>query len=207
MQSSPHFFQKEPKTIAIKFARLVSDFISPPVVYAVMGFLLAWYALPTLEGVVWGAFYGFFISLVPVLYVLYLYRVGRVRDMHMSDIRQRRIPYLISIVGAVIVFGSILTFDGPELLGSLAVSNFIGLTILWIINFYWLISSHMASISLAGLFIMFVFGIQTVVLVLPLVMLVFWARLVLRRHTPLQLTAGMVVGIFTILFIILIGLL
>lgn len=207
MQSSPYIFHKDLKTKAIKFARFISDFVSPPVVYAVMGFLLALATFPSFKGVAWGTFYGFFISLVPILYVLYMYKAGRVQDMHMSNIRQRRIPYLISLIGAMIVFGGVSKFEGPALLGGLAVSNVIGLTILWVINFYWLISSHMASISLAGIFIIVVFGIQTSILVLPLVILVFWARLVLQRHTVLQLIAGMFVGIFTVLILILIGLL
>ena len=200
-----HISQLKDNKLRRRIARIVSDFISPPLVFAIVGFLFAWYELPFWRGLFWGAFYGFFVSLIPVLLVLFLYRKGLVQDMHMSDIQQRRIPYMVSILGALIVILCIALFKGPKLLSSLALSNFVGLIILFVINNYWLISSHMASTCMAAFMLGIYFGIKVILITIPLVLIVFWARYILGRHTYLQLLAGMAVGIFSVLLVITTG--
>ena len=179
----------------IKLARIVSNLISPPMVFAVLGFILSFSALPNWQGLVWGAVYGFFISLSPLLVVIYMYRKGRVKDLHISDTRQRRIPYLVSFSGALITFLLLQQYDGPENLSFLALSNVFGLGVLGIINNYWLISNHMASITSLVLILGLEFGILVGVLLSPLIILVYYARCALKRHTPGQLIAGTFVAI------------
>ena len=174
-------------------------------VFAVLGFALTLYALPDWRGLIWGAIYGFFISLAPLLVVIYMYRTGQVPDLHISDTRQRRIPYLVSFSGALLTFVLVQRFDGPYELGFLALSNVFGLGILGIINNFWLISNHMASITSAVLIIGIVFSPIVGLIVSPLIVMVFYARCALKRHTIGQLIAGTLVGLLTIWFMIWIG--
>jgi len=200
--SSWQISQRKDYTLKSTIARVVSDFISPPLVFGVVGFLFAWYELLSWKGLVWGALYGFFVCLVPVLLVFLLYKKGLVKDMHMSDIKQRRLPYLVSIFGALIVIICIGLFKGPKLLGTLALSNLVGLLILFVINYYWLISSHMASISMAAFLLGIYFGIKVLIFTFPLIIIVFWARYIQGRHSFLQLVAGMSAGIISVLLVI-----
>lgn len=179
---------------SLQAARLTSTVLSPPLVSAILGFVLALDALPTWPGLAWGAAYGFLVSLVPVLYVLHLLRQGRVADMHMSDQRQRRVPYLIGVLGAGAAYLALSAYGGPPLLVSLAVATGLLLAALGLINFFWLISSHMAGISMAATFVGCVYGAVAGVALTPLVGLVFYARWILQRHTVLQLFAGLAVG-------------
>ena len=188
-------------------ARIISNLVSPPMVFAVLGFVLAWSELPFWQGLIWGAIYGFFISLVPIMIVIYMLKTGRVQDLHMSDTRQRRIPYLVSVLGALVTYGLVKWLGGPEVLGVLALTNALGLGILGLVNQYWLISNHMASITSAVLFMGVVFGIVVGLVLSPLIGLVFYARCILRRHTFWQLIAGFVVGAGTVWVVIRIGLL
>jgi hypothetical protein len=181
-----------------KLARIVSDIISPPLVYAVMGFVFSWYELSFWDGLIWGVLYGFLISFIPVLTVWYSYRIGKVQDMHISKTEQRRTPYLLSIVGALIIIIVILVLDGPKLLLTLAVCNLIGLTILFLINFCWLISSHMASISMATLLLTINFGYLVGMFTIPFVLLVYWSRIELKRHSAMQMLAGLIVAILAV---------
>jgi len=197
-----HSLSRDPNKLAnwkyAKSARIISDVVSPPMVYAFLGFVFAWASLPFWQGLLWGALYGFFVSLLPLLSVIYLLKTGRVGDLHMSDNHQRRIPYLIGISGAIFAFATIYLFKGPDLLESLAIGTIIGLTTLSAINYAWLISNHMASITMAVLLIGSVFGLIFGLALIPFILAVFYARWVLGRHTILQLLAGMAVGVITV---------
>ena len=89
--SSPLDWHAENRTGRVQAARLFSNIISPPVMFALMGYLLAFAALPPAQAVVWGTVYGVFISLVPILFVLWMLNTGRVAELHMSDTRERQI--------------------------------------------------------------------------------------------------------------------
>lgn len=175
-------------------ARRVSDILSPPLVFAIFGIFLSIHSRPNWQGVLWGLYYGLLISLLPLFSVIYMVRTGRAKDLHISDQRQRRIPYLFSIFGALVVFVSVQGFSGPPLLGSLAAGNVFGLTALALINQVWLISNHTASISMVVVFSGLAFGGMVMLLLSPLVVIVFLARWFLRRHTVTQLIGGVIVG-------------
>lgn len=207
MQPLPRDLDPKFDVRSIRAARFVSDILSPPMVYALLGFVVALASLPSWLGLAWGALYGFFVSLIPILVVIYMLKSGRIQDMHMSDTRQRRLPYLVGIVGALVAYGLISWLAGPPLLVSLAAGTVIGLTAMGVINNFWLISNHMGSITMAALFIAFGFGFAAGLATAPLVVLVFLARWTLRRHTLTQLFAGMAVGVLTVWILVFIGLL
>ena len=192
MQQTSHELNR--KDAKARLARIISDLVSPPMVFAVLGFVLAWASLPFWLGTFWGAVYGFFVSLVPLLVVIYMYKTGQVKDLHISDTRQRRIPYLVGVGGAAVTYLLVSRLGGPPILGTLALSNVLGLGILGIVNNFWLISNHMASITSAVLLVWYVFGATVGLALSPLIVLVFYARLVLQRHTVGQLFAGAFVG-------------
>jgi hypothetical protein len=80
----------------VRVARHFSNVVSPPVMFAVLGLTLALHVLPVLPALLWAAVYGFFVSLAPILFVLYLLRTGRIAELHMSDTRERHLPYLVA---------------------------------------------------------------------------------------------------------------
>ena len=118
----------------VRVARIFSNVISPPVIFASLGLALSWKELPFLEGLIWAAIYGFWVSLAPILLVVYLLKTGRISDLHMNTSRERRLPYLASVVGAAIALLIIVVFNGPDLLHCLAIFSLIELTILAIIT-------------------------------------------------------------------------
>lgn len=189
----------------IRLARLFSNIVSPPVMFAVIGLVLALRELPFWPAVVWAAVYGFFVSLTPILFVLYLLRSGRILELHMSNTAERHLPYLIAVLSSLIVLGLILLLDGPRLLRCLALFNIVTLIILGVINARWLVSFHataaMAMTTIMGL----VFGVTTGAALLPVVGLVAAVRLYLRRHTVAQIAGGMVVGFLSVWSVTFVG--
>lgn len=190
--------QKDNRTGKVRAARLFSNIVSPPVIFAIVGLLLSIQAAPLPEALVWAAIYGFMVSLLPILFVIWLLRTGRIAELHMSNTRERHLPYLIAVLSSAVLYGLLWLFDGPQLLHCLAVFNMITLGALGIINAFWLISFHVAAIVSAWYLITLVYGWQAGLIVAVFVMLVVSIRLYLKRHTPAQVVAGLALGIFSV---------
>ena len=189
----------------VRTARIFSNIVSPPAVFAVLGLALSLAALPLLQALIWAAIYGFFVSLMPILVVIYFLHTNRIGDLHMNLPKERRIPYLVSVTGAIIYLVLVLIFEAPELLWCLALFSLIALGSLGFINLFWKISIHAASILSATLIAGLVFGPIIALLLSPLVIIVSWVRLYLRRHTVPQVAAGLALGLVIVLALTLIG--
>lgn len=193
------------RTGAVQAARLFSNIVSPPVMFAILGLAFALYEMPSLEGLLWAAIYGFFVSLLPILVVLYLLRTGRIAELHMSNTGERHLPYVIAVLSALVAYLLITQLGGPGLLGCLALFNAIELFLLGLINLVWLISLHSTGIVATFVLVGLVFGWAASLIVLPFVFLVSWVRLYLKRHTPMQVVAGMALGATAVYAMTLLG--
>ncbi|MFM8321173.1 MAG: hypothetical protein ACKOC5_09690 [Chloroflexota bacterium] len=181
-------------------ARLFSNLLSPPAVSAALGFAVAWKQHGFWPGALRGLVFGALVSLAPLILVVYLYKTGRISDLHMSrSLSQRHLPYLAAFLSALAAFLVFAAWEGlrrpglPALTG-LAACSTVCLGLLGVINRAWLISNHTASIMLAALYTVFLYGAPAAWLILPLVALVIWSRWLLDKHTPLQMAAGLLVG-------------
>ncbi|MBX3057239.1 MAG: hypothetical protein KF770_12280 [Anaerolineae bacterium] len=196
---TPRDFHKDDHTGRVKAARLFSNIVSPPVMFAVIGLAFALTEEPNLTGFAWAVFYGLLVSLAPILVVLYLLRTGRIKELHMSDTGERHIPYITAVASALLAFLVISWLHGPELLRCLALLNTINLTALGLINTRYLISIHatgiMATFLLTG--IVYSWALAWVV-VFPLLVGVCYVRLYLKRHTWTQVIAGLLLGLVTV---------
>lgn len=185
----------------VRLARIFSNIASPPVMFAVLGLALALHVLPPLPALLWAAIYGFFVSLAPILFVLYLLRTGRVVELHMSNTQERHLPYLVAVLGSLVVAALLLLFEGPQLLVCLTLLNLITLFSIGLINLRWLISFHAAAVMAMDTIVALVFGPLAAVALAPLVALVVGVRLYLRRHTVGQVIAGLLIGAGSVLML------
>lgn len=185
----------------VRLARLFSDIVSPPVMFAVLGLALALHALALGPALLWAGVYGFFVSLAPVLFVLYLLRTGRIVELHMSDTQERHLPYLVALLGSLLVIALLLLFEGPELLVCLSLLNLVTIFAVGIINTRWLISFHAAAAMAMDTIVALVFGPLAAMALAPVVGLVVAVRLYLRRHTLGQVIAGVLLGAGSVLLL------
>ncbi|KAA3654467.1 MAG: PAP2 family protein [Chloroflexi bacterium] len=196
----------ENRTGLVKFARHFSNVVSPPVMFAILGILFALRERPFWSGMGWAAVYGLIVSLAPILFVLYLLKTGRITELHMSNTKERHLPYFSAVLFAAIAYGTLTWFQGPQLLRCLALFNIIELAVLGIVNVTWLISMHSTGIMATFMLIGLVFNWPTsFTYVFPFVIAVCWVRLYLKRHTPSQIVAGIVLGVVSVLSLTLIG--
>lgn len=190
---------------AVRAARLFSNVVSPPVMFAVVGLVISLYSRPFVEALAWAAIFGFFVSLAPILFVLHLLRTGRIHELHMSNTGERTLPYAVAMLGSLIVFGLVALLQGPDLLRCLTLLNITSLLAVGLINHFWLISFHSMGAAAMSMVLGQVFGPAVAIALLPLIAVVVAVRLYLRRHTVAQVVAGLLLGVASVLLLVSFG--
>ncbi len=172
--------------------------ISPPTIFAGLGFAVAW--LADNHWLEWGLAYNVLIVLLPLIFVGILMRLDRIQSVSMSR-DERHVPYLLTFITTMATWWILRTASAPPLLLSLCLVTAIALLGLFIVNLWWKISNHAtASMSAAVLWGM-IDNWAAGVSLMMLAVLVCAGRLYLRKHTVLQLVAGAVWGAMVVLLI------
>ncbi len=145
--------------------------------------------------------------ILPAIIIYILYKIGLIKRLEMETIKERRIPYLVTVLiyTAIAFFFSTKLVQLPQI-ALLFTFITISICMVAVISIYWKISAHAVGISGAvGLFCaafiklntLFILYIIAVFMVLSLVLL--WSRLHLKAHTIPQVVAGYILG-FTVSF-------
>ncbi|MBI3838239.1 MAG: hypothetical protein HY288_09945 [Planctomycetia bacterium] len=179
----------------VAIARTVSDVFSP----AVLG-------IPCLALGVWAsdvpgtyryALLYFLVAVpLPVFYVMWLLKSGRVTDFHLPDRRDRTGPFAISLGSALCAVGLLFYFAAPTVFLVAILAAFTQTLLLFLITLLWQISIHTATTAGLVTFAILALGTEASFLAL-LVPLVAWARVYLGRHTLSQTVAGAMLGCLT----------
>ena len=94
LMSIPRDQNERDRTGTVKAARIFSNLVSPPTIFAAVGMALAWHELPFWPGFLWAAVYGLTSSLLPIFFVLYLLKTGRIAELHMSNTKNTHIKLI-----------------------------------------------------------------------------------------------------------------
>lgn len=199
MREAPIDQSLKTSTGPIFAARLFSNIASPPALFSAFAFLMAWVDRPNLSGVAWAAVYGFLAHLLPVLYLVYLYKMGKVYDIHVSSPAERRIPYRVGLGGAIVSYLIVRLWADMPLLANLILIHVLIMLVLALANELWLISAHVATITALTLLVGQVFGALFSLILLPLIPLTFFIRRYLKRHTLGELISGLFLGVGSVL--------
>ena len=199
---TPKDMQARDRTGLVRAARIFSNVVSPPTMFAALGLAVALQERPFWPGFGWAWVYGLLVSGAPIVVVLLLLYTGRIAELHMSNTRERHIPYLSAVLFAAIAYLILRLADGPAGLLCLAIFNIVELSALGIINAYWLISLHSAGITATILIVGLVFSWPAALWLIPLLLLVCYARLYLKRHNLAQILAGIALGATAVLILV-----
>lgn len=183
------------------WAHAVSLLLSPPVVWAV------WvYAASILRGtnhaIAFASLFVLSICVAPMLFVAYKVRNGKISDMHMRESKERYIPYSIAIVAGVLTGLVYLHYDAGPVLLLVVLVSIVELSIMLAATFYMKVSLHAMAMSSIISATTLLFGFAVGLLFIPILLLVVLARLVLQRHTILQIMVGVLIGVLTPLLIV-----
>lgn len=193
----------------IRPERLISNMMSPVLLAIPLFGLMLWLQHPT-PGYsgdalrAWGYAFTFY-SLLPMLILLGFLRYGKISSLHIPRRENRHGPFLFGIfsyLGGYMMMAFELGAAG--LAQAAAFSLLLSSLMTAGINLYWKISIHATAVTLSGVFFCVAIGRYEALhlpfaacLSITAVLLVGWARIRLRAHTPVQVVGGVLLGLFT----------
>jgi hypothetical protein len=145
------------------------------------------------RGLLWGLLCLFLTSGLSLLYLLYLARSGKVRDPRSISQSERVRPLRIVAALHVGAFLVATLLGAPAELQAALLSYALATVLFALLTPMTNLSLHAAGVSGTAVCLIFVFGARGLPALL-LVPLVWWARTLLGRHTPLELALGVLVG-------------
>ncbi|MBC8099029.1 MAG: hypothetical protein H7Y11_06265 [Armatimonadetes bacterium] len=177
------------------WARLVSDILSPPMIWAMLAFPIAFRNAPsTGQALLWALVYILLGCVLPVMYIVLMVKRGKITDIHMRVRQQRLLPFLVSLVCMTIAWWTLRLMGAPAVVPLFALFSLVQIAVMALITLVWQVSMHAMSISGAVVALGFLFGGAAALVALPFVVLVGAARLKLKRHTLAQVLVGAALG-------------
>lgn len=141
---------------------------------------------------------------IPALYIGYHVWSGRITDMHVQLLEQRRGPFLAGLTGLAFQAAGLWLMQAPYPLALYATAVFLNGAVFAAISERWKISVHTGGLSacLAGAIVILQWSPWWLLLQVPLV----WARAQRQRHRPSQGVGGAVLGFLPVWGILWLGL-
>jgi hypothetical protein len=177
---------------ARKLAELISAITRLPLLAAPLFIAVGAEAEGT-RGLLWALFCLFLTSGLSLVYLLYLARLGKVRDPRSISRAERVRPLRVVAALHVGAFLIVTLLGAPAELQAALLSYALATLAFALLTPFINLSLHTAGVSGATVCLIFVFGARGLLAVL-LVPLVWWARTLLGRHTPQELALGVLVG-------------
>ncbi len=180
---------------ATAVARAVSDLMSPAALAVPCISLCVW--VSEAAGTYWYGMAYFLLAIpLPLAYVIWLLKSGRVSDFHLPNRRDRRVPFALTIACALAAVALLPWFGAPRDFMAPMVTALLQTLVLFLVTLVWQISIHTSVTTGLVTFAVLALGSEAALLAL-LVPLVAWARLHLERHNMAQVVAGSLLGLAT----------
>ena len=154
------------------------------------------------EAVFFASLFALTICILPIAFIAYMVKTGRISDLHMRHSHERYIPYSIAIIGCLFTKLVYLQFDAHPVLILVALVTLVELSIMLIGTFFSHISLHAMAMTSIISATTIIYGFNKSLVFIPVLLVVILARLVLRRHTVWQIVLGALIGTFTPLAVI-----
>jgi len=174
-------------------ARAATELLAPTNLAVGQLLLVGWHSTGGPAGLAWGLLAATFCGLLPSSIVLAGVRRRRWTDRHLRVRRQRPTPFLAAIASVLAGLAMLLALDAPRQLVALVVAMLAGLAATLVVTLWWKLSVHTAAAGGTVAILALVFG-AALILAVPAVALVAWARVRLGDHTPAQTLAGAALG-------------
>ncbi|HEY84872.1 MAG TPA: hypothetical protein G4N96_07155 [Chloroflexi bacterium] len=178
-----------------EFAQRISNLITPFTsgIFMAAFFIFKVFNSP-FEALKWFSVTAVLTTAPPIACIVYLVKTGQLTDIHMPKRKERLKPLLFTFGWLIISIIALAIFKAPSSLILLTGVALLQVLVLGLITTLWKISFHSSAIMSAAT-VTVLFHSQWAFIALPLVPLVGWARIKLRRHTLWQVISGYIAGI------------
>ena len=185
------------------WASLVSLFISPPLVWAVWVFSIALSFTPQpAAALFFGTVYALTVCLLPMLFIARRVRAGKISDLHMRESHERYAPYSLAIIAAAFTGLVFAHFGAHPVLLTITLVSIVELSLMLLGTFFNHISLHAMAMTSIASATTILYGFSQSLIFIPFILLVVLARLALKRHTPVQIMIGVLIGALTPLAVV-----
>ncbi|MCP3798401.1 hypothetical protein NLX83_03925 [Allokutzneria sp. A3M-2-11 16] len=184
-------------TTSRKFAKAVTEVLSPYVVLAVLAFVVgAWPHPERGEALWWAAALALGSCVIPYVVIVAGARRGRWDGHHVNNRAGRLIPLVIITVSIIVVTVAMGLTKAPSHMFALGLGEVVLIVVLGLITVLgrWKVSVHAAVGAATVVIVAILYGAVWHVL-WPLVVLLGWSRVALRDHTVAQVLVGAALGI------------
>ena len=190
------------KPAHVRAARHISNILAPVSISLPLVVLVALYhARNVALALLYALTTLFFLSVGPLIYILIAIRMGKISDIDVSRRAERAGPFLFCISSALAGWLVLIISQGPKDLQTVLIITGLSGIVMMVTTLWWKISIHASSMGGAATMLTALYG----AVMLPaflLLILVSWSRVVLRRHTVLQVVAGSLVSIALTLLVL-----
>ena len=168
--------------IAVTISVLFNPFLLP--LASIL--IIVWLSVTTTQqGLLWMVIVILFASVLPMLFILLLFRLGQLSDFRLTVREQRAKPLIFSLVSALVGSGILYLLDAPREIVWLCIACVINGVVLTLITQVWKVSFHsgVAAGCMTGLVTLISSQFVYLFILLPFIA---WARVHRKRHTYLQ---------------------
>jgi membrane-associated phospholipid phosphatase len=175
-----------------RIASVVSAALNAPLITMITFILLIlWQGTPKTPLLI--GITSVFGCILPLIMVGVLLKLDLIEDFYAHDKEQRFIPFLWTslfyLMGAI----SLVWVDAPITVTALMTCYFVNSLVLTAITFKWKISIHASGITGPVTALVYLLG-STMLPLFLIVIPVAWARVELKAHTKMQVTAGAIIS-------------
>jgi membrane-associated phospholipid phosphatase len=139
---------------------------------------------------------AFFTSILPMLFIFWLYATDRISDLDMSIRTERERVFIAFVIFFALGALDLWVIHAPAIMTASMAAYVASLLIVQWITRYWKISTHALGITAPLIALTVLFGDRPAPFYV-LIPLVGWSRVYLRAHTLLQVIAGTLLAVTT----------
>ncbi|KKQ18669.1 MAG: hypothetical protein US31_C0002G0014 [Berkelbacteria bacterium GW2011_GWA1_36_9] len=173
---------------------MISALFSPYVTALVFIILISYhYSRNLSQFLPWMVTFLLFAIIIPGFYVLWLLESRQIRDIHISDKNDRKIPFLLAGVSSVIGAFLLFILGAAKPVTVIGVAYAVNVIAVALLTQVWKVSIHTALYSAIVTTSVILFGIHLWWLYLFLIPLA-WSRIHRKRHTIWQAVAGSLIA-------------
>ncbi|UZJ42740.1 phosphatase PAP2 family protein [Prosthecochloris sp. SCSIO W1101] len=182
-----------------RLASLISWLISPIVVAPAAYFFVARFGFSD-DPARWDYFLLLFFAstVIPVLLIYGLKKIGKVSDYNITFREQRFLPLLVMVGVNFLGYELMQQLEAPRIFTGILLFNAVNTVLILLITLQWKISVHLLTLasSIALLYIQFGTVVFWLMFLVPVLM---WSRIYLKAHTFMQTLVGSLIG-FLVMF-------
>lgn len=180
-----------------RLAVLISVIAYAPIISIPVFALINYHYLNLYDFLIITTICGIFAGVLPILLVLFFLKRksnGKEIDMDIPERTDRNYPLILVILSYIMGTIILYVLNAPAITTVLMFCYFSNTLILFFINLYWKISIHALGVAGPSIALIYVFGPFGIIFS-PIIPLVMWSRLYLKKHTVSQVIMGAMLGL------------